>query len=55
MKKKIPAVVLVLILCVGTASAQFGSGIVYDPTILVRHYPAPRRYGIGRDEIGGES
>ena len=32
MKKKIPAVVLVLILCVGTASAQFGSGIVYDPT-----------------------
>ena len=32
MKKKIPAVLLVLILCVGTASAQFGSGIVYDPT-----------------------
>jgi len=32
MKKKIPAVLLVLVLCVGTASAQFGSGIVYDPT-----------------------
>ena len=32
MKKKIPAVLLVLILCVGTASAQLGSGIVYDPT-----------------------
>src|SRR5271156_6325742 len=32
MKKKLPAVLLVLILCVGTASAQLGSGIVYDPT-----------------------
>ena len=32
MKKKIPAVLLILILCVGTASAQLGSGIVYDPT-----------------------
>src|SRR5580700_10166037 len=32
MKKKIPAVLLVLILSAGTASAQFGSGIVYDPT-----------------------
>ena len=32
MKQKIPAVLLVLILCVGTASAQLGSGIVYDPT-----------------------
>jgi len=32
MKRKIPAVLLVLILCVGTASAQFGFGIVYDPT-----------------------
>jgi hypothetical protein len=42
MKRKIPAVVLVLILCVGTASAQFGSGIVYDPTnyqnALLRYY-----------------
>jgi hypothetical protein len=42
MKKKIPAVVLILILCVGTASAQFGSGIVYDPTnyqnALLRYY-----------------
>ncbi len=42
MKKKIPAVLLVLILCVGTASAQFGSGIVYDPTnyhnALLRYY-----------------
>jgi hypothetical protein len=42
MKKQIPAVLLVLILCVGTASAQFGSGIVYDPTnyqnALLRYY-----------------
>jgi hypothetical protein len=42
MKTKIPAVLLVLILCVGTASAQFGSGIVYDPTnyqnALLRYY-----------------
>ena len=41
MKKKISAVLLVLILCVGTASAQFG-GIVYDPTnyqnALLRYY-----------------
>ena len=33
---------MVLILCVGTASAQFGSGIVYDPTnyhnALLRYY-----------------
>ena len=32
MKQKLPAVLLILILCVGTASAQLGSGIVYDPT-----------------------
>src|SRR6202011_2736004 len=32
MKEKIPAVLLVLVLCVATASAQLGSGIVYDPT-----------------------
>jgi hypothetical protein len=32
MKKKIPAVLLVLILSVATATAQLGSGIVYDPT-----------------------
>ena len=33
MKRKIPAILLVLVLCVGTASAQFGfGGIVYDPT-----------------------
>jgi hypothetical protein len=32
MKKKIPAVLLILILCVGTASAQLGNGVVYDPT-----------------------
>ena len=41
MKRKIPAVLFVLILCVGTASAQFG-GIVYDPTnyqnALLRYY-----------------
>jgi len=42
MKKKLPAVLFILILCVGTASAQFGSGIVYDPTnyhnALLRYY-----------------
>jgi hypothetical protein len=32
MKKKFPAVLLVLILCAGAASAQLGSSIVYDPT-----------------------
>ena len=32
MKKRILAVLLVLGLCVGTASAQFFGGIVYDPT-----------------------
>lgn len=33
MRKKILAVLLVTVLCVGTASAQFGfGGIVYDPT-----------------------
>src|SRR5271154_2505884 len=32
MKRKALVFVLVTALCVGTASAQFGSGIVYDPT-----------------------
>lgn len=32
MKKRILAVLFVVGLCVGTASAQFGLGIVYDPT-----------------------
>jgi len=32
MQKKFLAVLVVLVLCVGTASAQFGSGIVFDPT-----------------------
>src|SRR5260221_8220059 len=32
MQKKFLAVLVVLVLCVGSASAQFGSGIVYDPT-----------------------
>ncbi len=32
MRKKLLAIALVTVLCVGTASAQFGSGIVYDPT-----------------------
>jgi hypothetical protein len=32
MKRRILAVLLLFALCVGTASAQFGSGIVYDPT-----------------------
>ena len=42
MRKKILIVSLVVTLCVGTASAQFGSGIVYDPTnyhnALLRYY-----------------
>jgi hypothetical protein len=32
LKRKILAVLLILAFCVGTASAQFGSGVVYDPT-----------------------
>ena len=32
MKRKVLVFVLVMGLAVGTASAQFGSGIVYDPT-----------------------
>src|ERR1035438_1052091 len=42
MKRKALLFVLVTSLCVGTASAQFGSGIVYDPTnyqnALLRYY-----------------
>jgi hypothetical protein len=42
MKRKALLFALVLSLCVGTASAQFGSGIVYDPTnyqnALLRYY-----------------
>jgi hypothetical protein len=42
MRKKILAVLFVTLLCVGAASAQFGSGIVYDPTnyhnALLRYY-----------------
>jgi hypothetical protein len=42
MKRKSQLFVLVLALCVGTASAQFGVGIVYDPTnysnALLRYY-----------------
>ena len=41
-KRKVLAVLLILAICVGTASAQFGSGIVYDPTnyqnALLRYY-----------------
>ena len=32
MRKKLLTVLFVTVLCVATASAQFGSGIVYDPT-----------------------
>src|SRR6202790_2737827 len=32
MKRKALALLLIIGLCVGTASAQFGFGIVYDPT-----------------------
>ena len=42
MKKKLLIALFVLGLGVGTASAQFGSGIVYDPTnyhnALLRYY-----------------
>jgi len=42
MRRKILILVLVIGLCVGTASAQFGFGIVYDPTnygnALLRYY-----------------
>jgi hypothetical protein len=42
MKRKALLFVLVMVLCVSTASAQFGSGIVYDPTnyqnALLRYY-----------------
>ena len=42
MKRKILICLLVAGLCVGTASGQFGSGIVYDPTnyhnALLRYY-----------------
>src|ERR1700676_4242613 len=42
MKRKSLLFLLVMTLCVGTASAQFGAGIVYDPTnysnALLRYY-----------------
>jgi hypothetical protein len=42
MKRKALLFVLLMVLCVGTASAQFGFGIVYDPTnysnALLRYY-----------------
>jgi hypothetical protein len=42
MKRKALLFALVIALCVGTASAQFGSGIVFDPTnyqnALLRYY-----------------
>jgi len=41
-KRRILAVLLVIGLCVGTASAQFGFGIVYDPT---NYANAVLRYG----------
>jgi hypothetical protein len=41
-KRKVLSVLLILAICVGTASAQLGSGIVYDPTnyhnALLRYY-----------------
>src|SRR3984893_7482358 len=41
-KRKVLVILLVLAICVGTASAQLGSGIVYDPTnyhnALLRYY-----------------
>src|SRR5580704_1683582 len=42
MKKKTLVFLLVMALCVGTASAQLGSGVVFDPTnyqnALLRYY-----------------
>lgn len=42
MKRRVVAVLLIIALSVGTVSAQFGSGIVYDPTnyhnALLRYY-----------------
>jgi hypothetical protein len=42
MKRKVLLVVLVVGLCVATASAQLGSGVVFDPTnyqnALLRYY-----------------
>ena len=42
MKRKSLLLVLLIVLCVGTAAAQFGVGIVYDPTnysnALLRYY-----------------
>jgi hypothetical protein len=41
-KRKFFSVLLILAICVGSASAQLGSGIVYDPTnyqnALLRYY-----------------
>src|SRR5437879_12250106 len=46
MKRKFIVFVLVMGLAVGTASAQFGSGIVYDPTnyhnALLRYFQLPQ-------------
>ncbi|HVB54977.1 MAG TPA: hypothetical protein VNE63_00900 [Candidatus Acidoferrales bacterium] len=42
MKKRLLTILLVFALCVGTASAQFGFGIVYDPT---NYANAVLRYG----------
>lgn len=42
MKKRLLTILLVFGLCVGTASAQFGLGIVYDPT---NYANAVLRYG----------
>lgn len=42
MKKRLLTILLVFGLCVGTASAQFGFGIVYDPT---NYANAVLRYG----------
>src|SRR5438477_11084993 len=47
MKRKVLVFVLGMGLAVGTASAQFGSGIVYDPTnyhnALLRYYQLQQR------------
>jgi hypothetical protein len=49
MKRKALVIALVIGLCVGTASAQLGSGIVYDPTnyhnALLRYYQLQQHLG----------
>ena len=59
MKRKILICLLVLGLAVGTASAQFGSGIVYDPTnyqnALLRYYQLQQHLAATAEELRARS